>query len=126
MSGRDLVVQNVVSWRSIRGFGGQWQATQIGLVTRADSPLLKRAHPEDEYNHVSHETIYRSPFVQARGVHKKELHLRSKRSMRRSGPVDPNGDRRGYMKDATAIRQRRSVEDRASDLDCNELVSQIS
>ena len=58
---------------------------------------LKRTHPEDECNLVSHETIYRSLFVQTRGVLKKELlsHLRSKRSMRRSRPVDPNGDRRG-------------------------------
>jgi len=58
---------------------------------------LKRMHHEDEYNQVSHETIYRSLFVQARGVLKKELlrHLRSKRSMRRSRPIDPNGDRRG-------------------------------
>src|SRR6266478_1298053 len=57
---------------------------------------LKRTHPEDECNQVSHETIYRSLFVQTRGVLKNELlsHLRSKRSMRRSQPVDPNGDRR--------------------------------
>jgi len=34
---------------------------------------LKRTHSDDEYNQVSHETIYRSPFVQARGVLKKEL-----------------------------------------------------
>jgi DNA-binding CsgD family transcriptional regulator len=62
---------------------------------------LKRTYPEDEYNQVSHETIYRSLFVQTRGVLKKELlsHLRSKRSMRRSKPVDPNGDRRGHIKD---------------------------
>jgi IS30 family transposase len=74
---------------------------------------LKRTHPEDQ---VSHETIYRSLFVQTRGVLKKELlsHLRSKRSMRRSRPVDPNGDRRGHMKDAVSIRQRpAAVEDRA-------------
>jgi IS30 family transposase len=77
---------------------------------------LKRTHPEDECNRVSHETIYRSLFVQARGVLKKELlsHLRQKRSMRRSRPVDPNGDRRGHMKDAVSIRQRpAAVEDRA-------------
>src|SRR4029078_5163934 len=63
--------------------------------------LLKRAHPQDESCLVSHETIYRSLFVQARGVLKKELlsHLRTKRSMRRSQPVDPNGDRRGHIKD---------------------------
>ena len=77
---------------------------------------LKRTHPEDECNQVSHETIYRSLFVQARGVLKKELlrHLRSKRSMRRSKPVDPNGDRRGHIKDIVSIRQRPAVvEDRA-------------
>ncbi len=47
---------------------------------------LKRTHPEGEFYHVSHETIYRSLFVQARGVLKKELlsHLRSKRTIRRA------------------------------------------
>jgi IS30 family transposase len=77
---------------------------------------LKRTHPEDERNQVPHETIYRSLFVQTRGVLKKELlsHLRSKRTMRRSKPVDPNGDRRGHMKDIVSIRQRpAAVEDRA-------------
>jgi IS30 family transposase len=77
---------------------------------------LKRMHPEDECNQVSHETIYRSLFVQTRGVLKKELlsHLRSKRSMRRSKPADPNGDRRGHIKDIVSIRQRpAAVEDRA-------------
>src|ERR1700737_1336343 len=56
---------------------------------------LERTDPGDGCNQVSHETIYRSLFVQTRGVLKKELlsHLRSKRSMRRSRPVDPNGDR---------------------------------
>jgi len=77
---------------------------------------LKRTHPEDECNQVSHETIYRSLFVQTRGVLKKELlrHLRSRRTMRRSKPVDPNGDRRGHIKDIISIRQRpAAVEDRA-------------
>ena len=47
---------------------------------------LKRVHPEDERFYVSHETIYRSLFIQARGVLKKELlqHLRAKRTIRRS------------------------------------------
>ena len=58
---------------------------------------LKRSHPGDESYCVSHETIYRSLFVQARGVLKKELlgYLRSKRTIRRSQRVDPNGDGRG-------------------------------
>src|SRR6202048_2055817 len=77
---------------------------------------LKRTHPEDEVYHVSHETIYRSLFVQERGVLKKELlsHLRSKRTIRRSKSVDPNGDRRGQIKDIVSISARpATVEDRA-------------
>jgi IS30 family transposase len=77
---------------------------------------LKRTHPEDERNQVSHETIYRSLFVQTCGVLKKELlsHLLSERSMGRSQPADPNGDRRGHIKDIFSIRQRpAAIGDRA-------------
>jgi len=77
---------------------------------------LKRIYPDDEANRVSHETIYRSLFVQSRGVLKKELlgHLRSKRTVRRSKFADPKGDRRGQIKDLVSIRQRpAAVEDRA-------------
>ena len=77
---------------------------------------LKRWRPGDGCNYVSHETIYRSLFVQARGVLKKELlgYLRSKRTIRRSLWTDPNGDRRGQIKDIVSIRERpAAVEDRA-------------
>ena len=77
---------------------------------------LKRAHPEDERYHVSHETIYRSLFVQARGVLKKELlcHLRSKRAIRRSKQAGLISDGRGQIFDIVSIRQRpATVEDRA-------------
>ncbi len=77
---------------------------------------LKRAHPDDESYHVSHETIYRSLFVQARGVLKKELlgYLRSRRTIRRSKQAGLNGDGRGEIKDIVSIRQRpAAVEDRA-------------
>ncbi len=77
---------------------------------------LNRAHPEDEFNRVSHETIYRSLFVQARGVLKKELlgHLRSKRTIRRSKRAGLDGDRRGQITDLVSIRERpAAVEDRA-------------
>lgn len=77
---------------------------------------LKREHPEDKYNHVSHETIYRSLFVQARGVLKKELmrHLRSKRTIRRSRHASLKRDGLGQIKDMVSIRERpASVEDRA-------------
>ena len=70
---------------------------------------LRRAHPEDECYRVSHETIYRSLFVQSRGVLKKELlsHLRSKRTIRRTQRVDPNGLRPGESRTSY-----RSVSDR--------------
>jgi hypothetical protein len=47
---------------------------------------LRHTYPCDESHHVSHETIYRSLFIQARGALKKELleHLRRTRGMRRS------------------------------------------
>jgi len=77
---------------------------------------LQRAHPGQEAYQVSHETIYRSLFVQARGVLKKELqqHLRSKRTIRRSRQASGKGDGRGQIKDIISIRERpASVEDRA-------------
>ena len=77
---------------------------------------LKRTHPGQEAYQVSHETIYRSLFVQARGVLKKELqqHLRSKRTIRRSKQVNQKGDGRGQINDIISIRERpASVEDRA-------------
>jgi IS30 family transposase len=77
---------------------------------------LKRTYPDDEAFHVSHETIYRSLFVQARGALKKELlaHLRSRRSIRRSRHATAKADRRGRIPDMVSIRERpASVEDRA-------------
>ena len=65
---------------------------------------------------MSHETIYRSLFVQARGVLKKELmkHLRTGRPIRRSRHATAKADRRGQIPDMVSIRERpASVEDRA-------------
>ncbi len=77
---------------------------------------LKRAHPGDGSYQVSHETIYRSLFVQARGVLKKELlqYLRSKRTIRRSKRATQKGGAHGQIKDMISISERpASVEDRA-------------
>jgi len=77
---------------------------------------LKREYPGEEGNQVSHETIYRSLFVQARGVLKKELqqHLRSERAIRRSIHTGQHEDGRGQIPNAISIRERpASVEDRA-------------
>ena len=65
---------------------------------------------------ISHETIYKSLFVQARGVLKKELlaHLRSRRIMRRGRTSTTAGQTRGQIIDAVSIRDRPAeIEDRA-------------
>jgi IS30 family transposase len=77
---------------------------------------LKRRYPDNKVYHVSHETIYRSLFVQARGVLKKELmkHLRTGRPIRRSRQASAKADSRGQIPDMVPIRERpASVEDRA-------------
>ena len=77
---------------------------------------LRHTYPDDEAHQVSHETIYRSLFVQARGALKKELqaHLRTGRALRRSRHATGKGDGRGSIVDAISIRERpASVEDRA-------------
>jgi IS30 family transposase len=75
-----------------------------------------REHPDDECKRVSHETIYRSLFIQTRGVLKKELlaHLRATRSIRRSRHATLKRSGLGQIKDAISIRERPvSAEDRA-------------
>jgi IS30 family transposase len=77
---------------------------------------VKRTYPDDESRQVSHETIYRSLFIQARGALKKELlgHLRRKRAMRRSRHNSLKGEGQGQITETVSIRERpASVEDRA-------------
>ena len=77
---------------------------------------LKREYPEDETLHVSHETIYRSLYIQSRGVLKKELikHLRRRRPMRCGKTMTHKGCKRGQIVDAVSISKRPpNVEDRA-------------
>ena len=80
------------------------------------SGWLKTQYPHDESVRVSHETIYRSLFIQVRGVLKKELvgHLRSKRRVRRSQHARVRGQSRGQIVEAISIRERPAeIEDRA-------------
>ena len=67
---------------------------------------LKRTYPQDETRQVSHETIYRTLFIQARGALKKELleHLRRTRGMRRSAIT-----RRRRLTTAVSLRRCRSA-----------------
>lgn len=86
-----------------------WSPVQIAgwLATTAQTDGSAR---------VSHETIYKSLFMQARGVLKQELvtHLRTRRTMRRSKLATTDGQSRGQIKDAVSIRDRPAeIEDRA-------------
>jgi len=77
---------------------------------------LKRTYPDDETFKVSHETIYRSLFIQARGALKKELlqHLRRTRVMRRSRHHTQKTDNHGRITDTVSISERpATAEDRA-------------
>src|SRR5215210_1144198 len=97
---RDMVAQKLRE---------DWSPEQI-------SGWLKRQYPDDEAMRVSHETIYRTLFVQARGALKRELlaHLRSKRMMRKGRHASTAGQRRGQIKEAVSIRERPpEAEDRA-------------
>jgi IS30 family transposase len=108
--------------KSCKLAGSPWLRRAIEIKLRVNwSPeqiagWLKRTYPGDESKHVSHETIYRSLFIQARGVLKKELlqYLRSERTMRRSIHASTHGDNRGQIPNAVSISKRpASVEDRA-------------
>jgi len=87
----------------------QWSPQQI-------AGWLKHSYPDDEELHVSHETIYKTLFIQARGALKKELteHLRRTRVMRRSRHHTQKTDNHGQITDAVSISERPAVvEDRA-------------
>ena len=86
----------------------KWSPQQI-------SGWLRKRYTRDGSMHVSHETIYRSLFIQARGVLQKELilHLRSRRMMR-CAKVSTSNNKRTSIRDPISISQRPAlVEDRA-------------
>ena len=87
----------------------EWSPVQI-------AGWLSVAYPDNETYHVSHETIYKTLFIQARGALKKELlqHLRRTRMMRRSRHHTQKTEDHGRITDTVSIRERpATVEDRA-------------
>lgn len=96
---------------------------------------LKRHYPQDESHQVSHETIYKSLYIQARGALKKELiqHMRRSRAIRRSRHHTQKTSNHGRILDTVSISERPAeVKDRAvpghweGDLICGGNVSQIA
>ncbi len=87
-----IVAEKLMSWWSPRQIAG-W---------------LKRTYPDDETLQVSHETIYKTLFIQARGALKKELiqHLRRSRAIRRSRHHTQKTADHGRIVDAVSIRER--------------------
>jgi IS30 family transposase len=108
---------------------------QLQWAPRQIAGWLKRMYPDDEQFQVSHETIYLSLFIQARGALKKELiqHLRKPRAMRRSRHHTQKTSDHGRITNAVSIRERPAeAEDRAvpghweGDLLCGSNNSQIA
>lgn len=96
---------------------------------------LKRTYPDNASYQVSHETIYRTLFIQARGALKKELlaYLRRTRAMRRSRHHTQKTPNHGRIVDTVSISERpATAEDRAvpghweGDLLCGSKNSQIA
>jgi IS30 family transposase len=85
-------------------------------VSQQIAGWLAREFGDDESMRVSHETIYRSLFIQARGVLKKQLtaHLGRGRMLRRGRHYANTGPGRGEIRDMVSIRDRPAqAEDRA-------------
>jgi IS30 family transposase len=104
-----LVLNRTLARVVARKLQYQWAPQQI-------AGWLKHTYPCDKDYHVSHETIYRSLFIQARGALKKELlqHLRRTRAMRRSRHYTQKTDNHGKITNTVSISERpASVEDRA-------------
>ncbi len=103
-----LALYRELRWRVAQKLALQWSPEQM-------SGWLKREFPTDQDMQISHEAIYRSLFVQTRGVLKKELtaHLRTRRQMRL--PKSHNAESgRGHILDMVSIRERPAeAEDRA-------------
>ncbi len=113
-AGRPKVRRLLASPRLRRAVEGRlradWSPQQIAA-------WLVRAYPRDPMMRVSHEAIYRTLYVQARGALKQELirHLRRQRSLRRSGGSRTGrGDQSGRLLGAVSIANRPAeIEDRA-------------
>jgi len=89
---------------------------QLNWSPRQIAGWLKRSKPDDESFQVSHETIYRTLFIQARGALKKELlqHLRRTRGMRRSRHHTQKNSDVGRISNTVSIRERPAeADDRA-------------
>ena len=92
------------------------QKLQLQWAPRQIAGWLKSTYPDDERYQVSHETIYKSLFIQSRGALKKELikHLRRSRGMRRSRHHTRKTSNHGRITNTVSIRERPAeVEDRA-------------
>lgn len=92
----------------IEKLSNKWSPEQI-------SGYLKRTYLTDTTMHISHESIYKTLYVQSRGHLKKELlkHLRTQRVMRQSKHFNTKGNARGGIIDAVSIHDSpKDIEDR--------------
>jgi IS30 family transposase len=103
-----LARQGRLRWRVAQKLALQWSPQQI-------AGWLRRQYPDDPDMRISHEAIYRSLFIESRGVLKKELmaHLRTRRQMRHAKGAK-TGRGHGQIVGMMSIRERPAeAEDRA-------------
>ncbi|RYD61945.1 MAG: IS30 family transposase [Sphingomonadales bacterium] len=103
-----LACHGRLRWRVAQKLALQWSPQQI-------AGWLKRQYPDDPDMQISHEAIYRSLFIQSRGVLRKELmaHLRTRRQMRHAKGAR-TGKGHGRIIDMVSIRERPAeADDRA-------------
>lgn len=103
-----LAMHRALAVRVAEKIQRQWSPEQI-------AGWLRRTYPDEASCQVSHETIYRTLYIQSRGALKQELlaHLRRTRAMRRSRHHTQKTGNHGRITEAVAISERpASAEDR--------------
>lgn len=104
-----LALRRTLAYQVAAKLRRQWSPEQV-------AGWLRRTYPDDTSRQVSHETIYRTLYIQSRGALKKELlaHLRRTRAMRRSRHHTQKTDNHGRIVGAVSISERpATAEDRA-------------
>lgn len=104
-----LAIHRALAARVAEKIQRQWSPEQV-------AGWLRRTYPDDASRQVSHETIYRTLYIQSRGALKQELlaHLRRTRTMRRSRYHTQKMESRGRIAETFSISERpASAEDRA-------------
>ena len=107
---------SLVVWRCTARYDGAWRRSlALQWSPQQISGWLKQEFPTHQDMQISHEAIYRSLFIQTRGVLKKELSAQLRTARRMRHPKSHNAKSgQGHILDMVSIRERPAeIEDRA-------------